>query len=82
MSPIDQLDVESLDSQELQRLLAAAVKAYARRREDEPELAPFPAPSPELEVVASEGLIAASAILDCLGIEVFEVALWRSWGRG
>jgi hypothetical protein len=72
---LDQLqtDVDGLDDGDLQRLLTAAVRSYARRSLDRPEgaLAPFAGPD---EVSATEAIVAAGAILREAEISSFELA--------
>ena len=65
-----------LDPVMLQRLLAAAVTAYAARRVAGDEIPPFPqAGVPD----ASSVCVAVSAMLDAASIEVFELAMWQAW---
>jgi hypothetical protein len=61
----------------VQRLLALAVRAYAARAASEPGALPFAADdgAPSETDVA----IAASAMLEAVGIEIFELGLWRAW---
>jgi hypothetical protein len=94
------LETEAADAHdpaELQRLLAAAVRAYAALRErgeaDQPgqpgqpgergerarrggRLGPFP---PGTEVTATDACVAASAMLEAVSVEVFELAMFETW---
>jgi hypothetical protein len=68
-----QADVDELDDGDLQRLLTAALRSYARRSLDRPEgaLTPFAGPA---EVTPTEALVAAGAILREAEISSFELA--------
>jgi hypothetical protein len=67
---------QDLDPVSLQRLLAAAVTAYAARRAEGDQLSPFPqAGVPD----ASSVCLAVSAMLDAVSVEVFELAMWQAW---
>jgi hypothetical protein len=72
-----------LPAVELQRLLTCAVKLYVAKREDGDEFSPVSSPGGEKElgVTATEGLVTASEILRAIDVEVFELGVWRSWGR-
>jgi hypothetical protein len=65
-----------LDPALLQRLLAAAVTAYAASRVAGDQMPPFPqAGVPD----ASSVCLAVSAMLDAVSVEVFELAMWQAW---
>jgi hypothetical protein len=67
---------QDLDPVLLQRLLAAAVTAYAARRVAGDQTSPFPqAGVPD----ASSVCLAVSAMLDAVSVEVFELAMWQAW---
>lgn len=65
----------------LQRLLAAAVRLYAARREAGGVDSPFPdpalaaAPAPN----ATDVCLTATDMLDAVSVEVFELAMWKTW---
>jgi hypothetical protein len=65
-----------VDAAHVQQLLAAAVSLYAAKVELE---GPLPAFSAEALPTASEVCIAATAMLDAVSVEVFELALWKTW---
>lgn len=69
--------VATLRDEQLQSLLAAAIRGYAARAEarDEP-LAAFAAGN---GVTATEAMLAVSAILKAVNIQVFELGMWQSW---
>lgn len=68
----------SLPDAELQRLLAATVRAYAQRAADDPELPPF---GEDDEVTPTEVALTVTRMLDAAELELFELAAWRTWGR-
>lgn len=70
------------DGSELQWLLATAVRRYADRRQRGEALVPFPASGEGHAPTPTEVSIATSSMLGQLEIEIFELALWRSWGGG
>jgi hypothetical protein len=66
-----------LEPATIQRLLTAAVRAYAQRSAVDSSLSPFLREDAPTE---TEVAITASAMLEAAGIEVFELGLWRAWG--
>lgn len=66
----------STSSAELQSLLAEVTRAYAARRQAGEALDPFGETAP----TATEVAVTVSAMLERVGIEPFELGLWRSWG--
>lgn len=75
--PIDPAVIHAMPDAELQRLLAAAVKAYAARAEASDE--PVPAFPSHADVTATEAMLAVSAIMKAVNIQVFELGMWQSW---
>jgi hypothetical protein len=71
-------DVGSLRLSDVQALMDLAVRAYGRIRDEEKEQGSIL--PPVHRVTATDVSRAASALLDALNIEVFELALWESWG--
>ena len=69
--------VASLRDEQLQSLLAAAIRDYAARSETRDE--PPPALAPDSGVTATEAMLAVSAILKAVNIQVFELGMWQSW---
>lgn len=61
----------------LQPLLATATRAYAARCAAQPAEAPF---SDDNVPTATEVAITVSAMLECVGIEPFELGIWNTWG--
>jgi hypothetical protein len=71
-------EASSAEQVALGRILAAAVKLYAREVERTGvEFAPFADAEPPS---ATEVCVAASAMLRAQTIEVFELAMWNTWG--
>lgn len=62
---------------DLQALLAAVIREYAARAETRDEL--LSALPPESGVTATEAMLAVSAILKAVNIQVFELGMWQSW---
>ena len=69
------LERAELEDNDLRRLLTLAVKCYAGRAGD--GLAPFTA---DADVTATDVVTVVSALLAAQNLEVFELALWQSWG--
>lgn len=78
IAEIGSCDVGSLRLSDVQVLMDLAVRAYGRILEEEKEQGSI-LPSVH-SVTATDVSRAASALLDALNIEVFELALWESWG--
>ena len=74
------LDAGEVEPSDLQWLMATTVKLYAQRLERGEDIGPFPAPGDGPDVTPTEVSRASSAMLEALDIEIFELALWRSWG--
>jgi len=70
-------DGSGLDDTDVQALLAAAVRIYAERAEarDEP-LAAFP---PDSGVTATHAMLAVTAILKAVNVQLFELGMWQAW---
>jgi hypothetical protein len=64
---------------ELQLLLAAAVKEYARRQQESEPFAAFATDAGE-PITGTDAVVAASAILEGAGVEPFELGMWKAWG--
>lgn len=75
--PVDPAAIAASSDAELQGLLAAAIKSYAARAEASDD--PLPALAPESGVTATEAMLAVSAILKAVNIQVFELGMWQSW---
>ena len=70
-------DGSALDDGDVQALLAAAVRIYAERAEarDEP-LSAFP---PDAGITATHAMLAVTAILKAVNVQVFELGMWQAW---
>lgn len=76
-APIDPAVIGAMSDAELQDLLAAAIKSYAARAEASDE--PLPAFSAQSGVTATEAMLAVSAIMKAVNVQVFELGMWQSW---
>lgn len=74
---LQQLQDAPLDGAQVARLLALGVRRYAALAADEQAGAPL---APESLPTTTEVAVATSAMLEQVGIEVFELGLWRAWG--
>lgn len=75
-------DPAGVPAPQLRRLLAAAVRAYAALREAGDPSPPFPdpgagAPAPN----GTDVCLTATAMLDAVSIEVFELAMFKTWSQ-
>jgi hypothetical protein len=64
--------------EDVQDRFAAALKEFAELATEERDTPPF---RPEHAVSPTEAATAALAILDAAGMEIFELHMWRSFGR-
>jgi hypothetical protein len=67
----------ALTDAELQALLARAVRLYAQRAEGAD--APLAAFAPDAGVTATEAVIATTAILKAVNVQLFELGMWQAW---
>lgn len=70
----------SLSDGEIQDLLALACKLYATRRQDGSKVDAFGPFQSDAGITATDGAVTASALLDAVSVEVFELGMWRTWG--
>ena len=73
-------NLEQLPDRELQRLLAVAAKEYSRRQQEQEPFAVFGPDQEAVGLTATDAVIVASAVLDALGVEIFELGMWKTWG--
>lgn len=66
---------DALDDEALGRLLAAAVRLYAERAQAEGAGPPF---AGNITVTATDVMIATTAMLEAVDVEVFELTLWQN----
>lgn len=60
---------------EIQARLAEAVRLYAERAADG-ALAPFPVQAP---MTATDVMIATTAMLKAVNVQIFELGMWQAW---
>jgi hypothetical protein len=69
-----------LSSGELQALCAVAAKEYARRQQEQEPFVVFGPSQQAAGLTATDAVVMAGAVLDALGVEIFELGMWRTWG--
>jgi len=70
-------DGRALADADLQALLAAAVRIYADRMEErDAPLAAFP---PAADITATQAMVAITAILKAVNVQLFELGMWQAW---
>jgi hypothetical protein len=69
----DKLDTVSTEA--LQKLIAAACRVYRARREAGEEFAPVPKNS----ISATDIMVTASGLLRSADLAVFELGMWQNW---
>ena len=68
---------DTLAPEEVQELMARAVRAYGRLLDAGVAVSPLP---PGADITATDAVRAASGILKAVNLETFELALWETWG--
>jgi hypothetical protein len=68
---------EPLSDGEIQALLARAVKLYAERIAASDD--PLPAFPDGVEVTATDAVVATTAILKAVNVQLFELGMWQAW---
>jgi hypothetical protein len=62
---------------EIQAMLARAVRLYAERAtESDSELPAFPS---DAAMTATEVMVAVTAMLKAVNLQVFELGMWQTW---
>jgi hypothetical protein len=69
-----------LSDGELQSVLAVMGKEYARRQQQREPFPIFGEHQAPVGLTATDAVIIASAVLDALGVEIFELGMWKTWG--
>ena len=70
---------DELTDADVQAMLANAVRLYAGRAQNrDGKLAAFSADA----VTATEAMIAVSAILKAVNVQIFELGMWQAWSAG
>jgi hypothetical protein len=70
--------IESVPAETIQQLLALSVKLYAARRAAGADIAPTPGVD---SVNGTEVAVVTTALLETVNLDLFELSLWRQWGR-
>ena len=70
-------DGSGLDDTDVQALLAAVVRIYAERAEARDE--PLSAFSSDAGITATHAMLAVTAILKAVNVQVFELGMWQAW---
>ena len=73
--------VANVDPLVVQRLLGAAVALYAGKVDLARWLPPFDDAAEATVPTASEVCLATTQMLDAVSVEIFELALWKSWAH-
>lgn len=69
--------IENVDEDAIQRLMTLAVKLYVARRQAGASFSPFVGES----ATATDVTVTATAMLEAVNLDVFELSLWRGWGK-
>jgi hypothetical protein len=69
-------DLATLDNESLQKLMAAAVKAYSAKREAGETFLPVNAAG---RVTPTDIMLTSSQLLRAGNLQVFELGMWQSW---
>jgi hypothetical protein len=70
-------DGGALSDADVQALFAAAVRIYAERMEERDE--PLPAFPADAGITATHAMVAATAMLKAVNVQVFELGMWQAW---
>ena len=70
-------DGSGLEDTDVQALLAAMVRIYAERAEARDE--PLAALPPDAGVTATHAMLAVTAILKAVNVQLFELGMWQAW---
>ena len=68
---------EALNDNEIQALLARAVKLYAERAAANDT--PLPAFPEGAEVTATDAVVTITAMLKAVNVQLFELGMWQAW---
>lgn len=67
--------IDNLPDEDLQKVISAAVRSYARRAEER-DLSILDSTS---GVTATEVMQATTAMLENAGLQLFELGMWQAW---
>ena len=70
--------LSDLSEKSIRTLLTLAVRAYSMRAQ---LYGPVPATDKDADLTATDVAITVTALLEATDLELFEVAMWRSFGR-
>lgn len=73
--------VDRVDPLLVQQLLGAAVALYSGKAELDRGVAPFDESGAGTVPTASDVCLTTARMLDAVSVEVFELALWKSWAH-
>ncbi len=76
MSSQIEMTANTLSDADVQTRLAEAVRLYAERAEERGPLSAFP---PDANVTATEVMVAVTAMLKAVNLQVFELGMWQAW---
>jgi mannose/cellobiose epimerase-like protein (N-acyl-D-glucosamine 2-epimerase family) len=62
---------------DVQAMLAKAVRLYAEHAAQHEQ--PLPAFPADAQITATEAMLAVSAILKAVNVQVFELGMWQAW---
>jgi hypothetical protein len=68
--------LDALTPEALQAVLAALARTYSAQNERELRFLPIPERS---QVMDTDVMVLASALLKAVNLEVFELGMWQSW---
>ena len=68
---------ESMSREQIQEMLARAVRLYAAKVEESGD---FPA-IPPAALTATDAMIASSALLRAVNVQLFELGMWQAWSH-
>ncbi len=74
---LDADDLSDIDEATIQKLMTTAIRLYVDRVE---RSGPFPATQPAA-LNATQGMIACTALLRAVNVQLFELGLWQSWAH-
>ena len=66
----------AIEDDDLRGALAALVRIFGERAAEDRKFLPFPEGH---HVTATEGMIAVTAILRALNLQLFELGMWQNW---
>lgn len=69
--------VEDVSAASIQRLMTLAVKLYVAQRQAGADYSPFVGEA----ATATDVTVTSMAMLEAVNLDVFELSLWRGWGK-